>query len=509
MKHPSHHAIITPDKIAYQMADTGAALTFKQVDEQSNQIAHGLRKMGVLPGDHIAFLLENRLEMMVLIWAAQRSGIIFTPISRYLQKDEVIYIVNDCEAKVFFTSDKYFDLGSQIKAGVGERLTCIMMGEARPGFNGWASLLNKMPATPVPDQQAGGGMLYSSGTTGRPKGIVRKLASTSIDSLSPVLMKVCHELGKMDADSVYLSPAPLYHSAPLGAAMVAGGLGATTIIMPRFDEVELLRLIEHHKVTHTQVVPTMFVRLTKLDQATRDRYDVSSLVAALHVAAPCPVKVKHQMIDWWGPVLLEYYAGTEGNGVTAALSPEWLENPGTVGWALYGAVRILGEDGEELPSGEIGDVFFDTDFQFRYHNDPDKTEKATSKQGWTTLGDVGWKNEQGYLFLTDRRSYTIISGGVNIYPQETEDLLVTHPAVADVAVFGVPNEELGEEVKAVVQPVDITEANDTLERELIAFCRNNLSALKTPKSIDFQAELPRTATGKLIKRSLKAACWPD
>ena len=514
MKHPVHHARATPNKIAYQMADNqmgdrGAAITYAELDERSNKGAQALRALGVEAGDHIAFLLENRLEFMEICWAAQRAGVIFTPISRYLKPEEAAYIVTDCGAKVFITSDRYVETGAQIRAIVGEGLRCLMVGEAAEGFDDWGALLETMPNQRLADESAGATMLYSSGTTGRPKGILKQNQNKAIDSLSPVFRKLLGELAAMDGESIYLSPAPLYHSAPLGAAMMAAGLGATTILMERFEEESFLKEIEERRVTHTQVVPTMFVRLLKMPVEIRERYDSSSLVSALHVAAPCPVDIKRRMIDWWGPILLEYYAGTEGNGVTAANTEEWLKHPGSVGRALFGSIRILDDEGAERPQGEVGNVYFDTGLVFSYHNDPDKTAQAYSKQGWSTLGDIGWLDEDGFLYLTDRRAYTIISGGVNVYPQETEDLLVTHPAVTDVAVFGVPNEELGEEVKAVVQPADFQSAGPELEAELIAFCRSKLSAIKTPKSIDFRAELPRTATGKLIKRHLKAEYWPS
>lgn len=509
MKHPVHHARVTPEKIAYQMADSKASITFGELDARANQGAHALRALGVKAGDHIAFLLENRLEFMEICWAVQRSGVIFTPISRYLQPEEAAYILADCGAKVFITSDRYAGIGAQIRGIAGSGLHCLMVGEVAEGFEDWRALVDTMPNQPLAEESAGATMLYSSGTTGRPKGVLKRNQTDAIDALSPVFLKILGEIAAMDADSVYLSPAPLYHSAPLGAAMVAAGFGATTLIMERFDEEKFLQAIESHRVTHTQVVPTMFVRLLKMPEETRLRYDTSSLVSALHVAAPCPVDIKRRMIDWWGPIVLEYYAGTEGNGVTAATTGEWLKHVGSVGRALFGSLRILDEDGAELPRGEVGNVYFDTGLKFSYHNDPEKTAQAYTKEGWSTLGDIGWLDEDGFLYLTDRRSYTIISGGVNVYPQETEDLLVNHPAVADVAVFGVPNEELGEEVKAVVRPVDFEAAGPELEAALIAYCRAKLSAIKTPKSVDFRRELPRTATGKLIKRHLKAEYWPS
>lgn len=509
MKHPSHHARLAPDKIAYRMAGSGESLTFAELDARSNQGAHALQKLGVAAGDHIAFFMENRLEFLELCWAAQRSGVVFTAISRYLHADEAAYIVRDCGAKVFTGSARYADTCAEIKELIDPDVQCFMVGGTTDGFNPWEALIDSMPAVPVAEECAGASMLYSSGTTGRPKGIVRDYGGPSINSLSPVLLRVFENLGGMDADSVYLSPAPLYHSAPMGGAMVAAGLGATTIIMEKFDEARLLELVEQYRITHTQLVPTMFVRLLKLPVEMRSSHDLSTLSSAIHVAAPCPAEVKRQMMDWWGPILLEYYAGTEGNGVTAATSQEWLQHPGTVGRPLIGSVHILADDGSEVPRGEIGDVYFNSGLRFSYHNDPEKTAGAFTEKGWSTLGDIGWMDEDGFLHLTDRRAYTIISGGVNVYPQETEDLLVSHPAVADVAVFGVPNEDLGEEVKAVVQPMDFAAAGPELEAELIAHCRASLSAIKTPKSIDFRRELPRTPTGKLFKRHLKKEYWPD
>ncbi len=509
MKHPVHHARVTPEKIAYQMAGTKESITFAELDARSNQGAHALRALGVQAGDHIAFLMENRLAFMEICWAAQRSGVVFTPISRYLQPEEAAYIVADCGAKVFITSERYAEVGQKIRGIAGSDLQCLMIGQGTEGFEDWSALSASMPEQPLAEQTAGATMLYSSGTTGRPKGILKRTQSTAIDALSPVFLKLLGEIAEVDEHTVYLSPTPLYHSAPIGAAMVAAGLGATTIIMERFDEEAYLQAIETHRVTHTQVVPTMFVRLLKMPEDVRLRYDCSSLLCALHVAAPCPVDIKHRMIAWWGPILLEYYAGTEGNGVTATTTPEWLDHVGSVGRALVGSLRILDEEGAELPRGEVGNVYFDSGLKFTYHNDPEKTAEAYTKEGWSTLGDIGWLDDDGFLYLTDRKSYTIITGGVNVYPQETEDLMVNHPAVADVAVFGVPNEELGEEVKAVVRPVDFEAAGPELEAELIAYCRAKLSVIKTPKSVDFRRELPRTATGKLIKRHLKAEYWPS
>ena len=351
-------------------------------------------------------------------------------------------------------------------------------------------------------------MLYSSGTTGRPKGIKRASDHHPIELPNPFLKILCADMCGMNSDSIYLSPAPLYHAAPLRFNMMAITLGGTSIIMEHFDAEEFLKLVEKHKVTQSQLVPTMFVRMLKLPEEVRKRYDVSSLKGAIHAAAPCPIDVKAKMIEWWGPILIEYYAGSEGNGVTVSTSQQWLTHRGTVGRAVVGKVKILDENDQEAPTGQIGTVYFADAPVFAYHNDPEKTKRAYNARGWSTLGDVGYLDEEGFLYLTDRKSYMIISGGVNIYPQETEDVLITHPGVADVAVFGVPNEEMGEEVKAVVQPHDMKKAGKELEAELILFCRKHLSPIKCPKSIDFEAELPRTPTGKLVKRHLRDKYWP-
>jgi acyl-CoA synthetase (AMP-forming)/AMP-acid ligase II len=511
--HPSIHARTQPDKIAYQMAATGKAISYRELDELSNQGAHLFRGLGLKAGDHIALLMENRLAFMEICWAAQRAGLYYTAISRYLTEEEIAYIVRDCGAKLFITSpacaEKVQGLikGSLIKGEPGEPLF-FMVDEPHPGFRSFDREAIVQPVTPIPDEVAGYDMLYSSGTTGRPKGIKRQSENNPIDVPNPFLKVLCADMCGMNADSIYLSPAPLYHAAPLRFNMMAITLGGTSIIMESFDAEEFLKQVEKHRVTQSQLVPTMFVRMLKLPDEVRTRYDVSSLQGAIHAAAPCPVDVKAKMIEWWGPILIEYYAGSEGNGVTVSTSRQWLDHRGTVGRAVVGKVKILDENDEEASLGQIGQVYFADAPVFTYHNDPEKTKKAYNARGWSTLGDVGYLDAEGFLYLTDRKSYMIISGGVNIYPQETEDVLITHPDVADVAVFGVPNEEMGEEVKAVVQPHDMAKAGKELEAELIAFCRKHLSPIKCPKSIDFEAELPRTPTGKLVKRHLRDKYWP-
>jgi long-chain acyl-CoA synthetase len=509
MTHPSVHARTQPDKIAYQMAGTGKAITYRELDELSNQGAHLFRSLGLKAGDHIALLMENRLAFMEICWAAQRAGLYYTAISRYLTQDEIAYIVKDCGAKVVITTPKCAAQIEGLLSNAPGAPLFYMMDDPLPGFRSWvAEAEHAQPVTPIPDEVAGYDMLYSSGTTGRPKGIKRENENNPIDLPNPFLKLLCATMCGMSSDSIYLSPAPLYHAAPLRFNMMAITLGGTSIIMESFDAEEFLKLVEKHKVTQSQLVPTMFVRMLKLPDEVRRVYDVSSLKGAIHAAAPCPVDVKAKMIEWWGPKLIEYYAGSEGNGVTVSTSQQWLEHRGTVGRAVVGKIKILDENDGELPTGQIGTVYFADAPVFSYHNDPEKTARAFNARGWSTLGDVGYLDDEGFLYLTDRKSYMIISGGVNIYPQETEDVLITHPLVADVAVFGVPNEEMGEEVKAVVQPHDMARAGKAFEAELILFCRKHLSPIKCPKSIDFEAELPRTPTGKLVKRHLRDRYWP-
>ena len=507
MNHPSFHAQKHPDKVAYLMAGTGRALTYRELDYASNRGARLFRALGLKAGDHMAFLLTNSLKFMEVAWAAQRSGLYYTAISTHLTPDEIAYIVGDCGAKVFVVSYKLKALAEKLRPLLPEGVKLYMTGDAAPGWSSWADETMRQPATPIADEIVGYDMLYSSGTTGRPKGVLPQFKNEPLGTVSPLLQLLVQKMCGVNERSIYLSPAPLYHAAPLRFNMMVGALGGTSIIMEKFDPEEFLHLVEKHHCTATQLVPTMFVRLLKLPDAVRAKYDVSSLNGVVHAAAPCPVDVKQKMIDWWGPILIEYYAGTEGNGVTICTSQEWLSHRGTVGKSLVGEVKIIGEDGRVQPVGQIGQVYFAGGPEFEYHNDPAKTKGAYNEQGWSSLGDVGYLDEEGYLYLTDRKAYMIISGGVNIYPQEAENVLVNHPAVADVAVFGVPNEEMGEEVKAVVQLAHGYAGSRALETELIAFCKQSLSSVKCPRTVDFEAELPRTPTGKLVKRHLRDKYW--
>ena len=504
--HPSIHASRNPDALAYCMPSRSEAVTYRALDEASNRFAQLLRASGLSAGDHIAILMENHPRLFELCWGAQRSGIVYTPISSRLTASEAAFIIADSGAKLLVTSGALRDVAAQLLPEMPGVTTRLMVSGSIDGYDSYEQAIAFHPSRPIADQSAGRDMLYSSGTTGRPKGVITASALPAFDAQSP-MAELCHALYAMDENTIYLSPGPLYHAAPLRFSMTVMRLGGTAVAMERFDPLDFLRLIERYRVTHTQLVPTMFVRLLKLSAHERSQYDLSSLRCAIHAAAPCPIAVKEQMIDWWGPIIYEYYSGTEGNGMTMVDANSWLAHKGTVGRAVIGKVKICGADGEEVPIGETGTVYFAEGNAFEYHNDPVKTAESRNAKGWSTLGDIGHVDREGYLYLTDRKAYMIISGGVNIYPQECENVLVTHPKVLDAAVFGVPNEEFGEEVKAVVQLLDPSEAGKAMEDELIAFCHQHLSGIKCPKSIDFEAELPRHPTGKLLKRVLRDRYW--
>jgi long-chain acyl-CoA synthetase len=505
--HPGIIAAANPDKVAYTMADTGQTVTYAELEETSNQGAQLFRSLGLERGDHIAILLENHPRFFQICWAAQRSGIYYTAISWRLQTAEVEYIVNNCGARVFITSAARKEVVEPIIDKMPNVTNRFALGGEISGFDDWESALASMPGEPIADESEGLAMLYSSGTTGYPKGIKKPLTEGEYGAAAGI--NLLNALYGANEASVYLSPAPLYHAAPLGFTMGCLRYGIEVVVMEHFEAELALEYIERYRITHSQWVPTMFVRMLKLPDEVRLRYDVSSLQCAIHAAAPCPVPVKEQMIDWWGPVIYEYYAGTEGNGFVQLNSEEWLAHRGSVGKPLTCELHICDEEGEELPSGEPGTVGFGGGGEFEYYKDPEKTAGSRHPQGWSTLGDVGYLDADGYLYLTDRKHFMIISGGVNIYPQEAENILITHPRVEDVAVIGVPNEDFGEEVKAVVQPLDMTEATDAFAEELLEFCRDQLAHFKCPRSIDFDAELPRHPTGKLYKRLLKDRYWGD
>jgi acyl-CoA synthetase (AMP-forming)/AMP-acid ligase II len=505
--HPSVIVQSTPDKPAIIMAGSGETLTYRQLEERSNQGAHLFRKLGLKTGDGIAIFMENNIDFLPICWAAQRSGLYYTCVSSRLTAGEVEYIAKDCNAKVLVVSHSLAGAAQEVAALLPE-IARFSVGGPVPGYEGWEEAAGAMPKDRIADETAGLDMLYSSGTTGRPKGVRSPLSGLPIDAPSP-LGGIVQMLFGLNADSIYLSPAPLYHAAPLRYSMTINRLGGTVIVMEHFDAEEALKDIEKYKANASQWVPTMFVRMLKLPDEARRKYDVSSMKSAIHAAAPCPVEVKRKMIEWWGPVIHEYYAGTEGNGFCYVGSADWLTHPGTVGKSLLGEIHICDDEGKELPVGEEGTIYFASQSQFEYHNDKKKTAESRhpAHADWSTLGDVGKLDADGFLYLTDRKAFMIISGGVNIYPQEAENILIGHPAVADVAVIGVPNEDFGEEVKAVVQPARWSDAGPALAEELMAYCREKLSPLKCPRSIDFERELPRHATGKLYKRLIRDRYW--
>ena len=495
-----------PDKPAIIMGGSGKVVTYRELDEVSNRAAHLFRSLGLQAGDHIAVMMANSHQFMEVCWAAQRSGLIYTTVSTHLTPDETAYIVDNCDAKLFICSDSLREVAAGVRASsaLPKVENFYMVGDTAEGYASWEEAIAEFPTTPIADESSGSLMLYSSGTTGRPKGISITEYDTDIHASLPLADNLGAAFG-FTADTVYISPAPLYHAAPLRYNMLVLFLGATTVIMEKFDAEDALALIEKYRATHSQWVPIMFIRMLKLPLEVREKYDVSSMKCAIHAAAPCPIEIKQQMIDWWGPVINEFYASSEGMGFTIVGSADWQTHPGTVGRALDAPVYILDDQGNELPTGEIGNVYFgpgETTFQFEYYKDPVKTAETFNDKGWSTAGDIGYLDDEGYLYLTDRKSFMIISGGVNIYPQEIENTLVLHDKVADVAVFGIPNAEFGEEVKAVVQPKHWEDASEELEAELISWARQRLSGVKLPKSIDFMETLPRFDNGKLYKKPL-------
>ncbi len=507
--YPGRWAQDAPDRPAIIMHGSGEVMTFAELDSEANRIANLFRSLDLAPGDHMAFCLENRIEFLALAWGAHYAGLYYTAISSRLTADEMAYIVNDCGARVFVTSQYKADVVDEVTVATPNVEERFSIGGPLAGHACFEDAVASQSAEVFPGAVEGQDMLYSSGTTGRPKGVKSPMSGALLGSNNPITMmaRFLFNAEEEKEGKVYLSPAPLYHSAPLRFCLAYQRLGYTVVVMEKFDPEVALQAIEAYSVHTSQWVPTMFVRMLKLADEVRTRYDTSSLVSAIHASAPCPVEVKSKMIDWWGPVLHEYYAGTEGNGLTHVDSEDWLAHPGSVGRAVFGELVIVDDDGTELPVGEEGSIYFRGDARFEYHNDPEKTADSRLGENLSTLGDVGRLDEDGFLYLTDRKAYMIISGGVNIYPQEAENILTMHPAVLDVAVIGIPNDEFGEEVKAVVQLIDPAAASEEMASELVAFCRSQLADLKCPRSVDFRKELPRHPTGKLYKRLLKDEYW--
>ena len=500
---PGTFAALTPDKPAVVMAGSGVTLTYREREAGSARLARYLVGHGLGLGDVVAVLADNSPRVYEVYWAAQRAGLYITAVNHHLTPDEVAYIVADCGAKALVVAGS---LGAPAPEGPAIRLA---YGAPVAGCEDYDAVLAGVPAEPLPDQPRGADMLYSSGTTGRPKGIRPVLPDRQVDEPGDVYAALFGPMYGFDADTVYLSPAPLYHAAPLRFSATIQMLGGTVVVMERFDAQGALAAIEKHRATHSQWVPTMFVRMLKLPADVRARADVSSLKVAIHAAAPCPVDVKRAMIDWWGPVLYEYYAATEGVGITFIDSEQWLAHPGSVGrGGVLGDVRICdAETGARLPAGEVGTVYFERNDLplFVYHNDEAKTRASRHPEhdNWGTTGDLGYVDDEGYLYLTDRQAFMIISAGVNIYPREAEDALALHPAVLDVAVIGVPDPEMGESVLAVVQPAPGATPGPELEQELVTHTRGHIAAYKAPKRVVFSDDLPRTPTGKLVKQKLR------
>ena len=488
------------------MAESGAVQTFAELDAAANRLSRLLRSAGLRPGDHVALCMENHPRYLEVLWGCEYAGLIYTAASSRLTTDELTYIVNDCSARAYITSKYKADQAAEMIAATPNVELRLMIDGTIDGYESYEDAVGGQPTEPLPARVGGTDMLYSSGTTGRPKGVLPAFEPVALEERTTGVGGMLSVLLGMDDTKTYLSPAPMYHAAPLRFVMATIAHGSTVVVMERFDAEMYLQYLEKYRATHSQVVPTMFVRMLKLPEEVRAKYDVSSMECVIHAAAPCPIPVKKQMIEWWGPVIHEYYAGTEGNGFVYCNSDMWLAHEGTVGTPINCVVRIVGEDGEEVPHGETGAVYFEGGSTFEYHNDPEKTAGSRHPKGWSTLGDVGYLDEDNFLYLTDRKAYMIISGGVNIYPQEAENVLTMHEDVIDVAVFGVPNDDFGEEVKAVVQPREMPvddEAASKLAGELIQYCRSHLADVKCPRSIDFREELPRHPTGKLYKRLLQ------
>jgi long-chain acyl-CoA synthetase len=508
--YPGAHLEVRADQPAVIFANSGWTQTYGELDAAANRFSRLLRSAGLEPGDRVAICLENHPHFFEVMWGCEYAGMIYTAASSRLTSDELSYIVNDCGARALVTSQHMAEQAADLLETTPNVKLRLMLDTAIEGYENFAAAVSEHSADPLAGRVTGTDMLYSSGTTGRPKGIVSAFEPLPLESREDRVADMLSTMFAFDDTKVYLSPGPLYHSAPLRFCKGVNAIGGTLVVMERFDAEEFLSYIDAFSVTHTQVVPTMFVRALKLPSDVRSSYDVSSLEVVIHAAAPCPVPVKRQMIEWWGPVIHEYYAGTEGNGSTYCNTEMWLAHPGTVGTPSNCVIHIVGEDGEELPIGRPGTVYMEGGGTFAYLNDADKTADSRDSRGWSTLGDVGYLDEDNFLYLTDRKAFMIISGGVNIYPQEAENVLVTHDKVTDVAVFGVPNDDFGEEVKAVVQPVDMPADADSaaaLSAELIRFCRTQLADVKCPRSVDFSDELPRHPTGKLYKRILKDEYW--
>jgi long-chain acyl-CoA synthetase len=505
--YPGTFAATTPDKPAVIMGQSGEVVTYRELDERSARLAQLLYARGLRSGDKIAILAENNPRFYEVYWAAMRSGLYLTAVNRYLAPAEAAYLVNDSGATACITTAQMAPTAVPMLELIPGCTIRLMMDGITDGFESYEAALDASSPAPLTEQPRGTVMLYSSGTTGQPKGIERPLSGLQIDDPAGMAMAgLLRSMLGMTEQSIYLCPAPLYHAAGLQWSSGTHELGGTVVVMEKFDAEQFLALVEREAVTHTQVVPTMLVRLMKLAPEVRDRYDLSSLECVVHAAAPCPVEIKHQVIEWLGPIVHEYFAATEGNGMTFISAADWLEHPGSVGRPMFGVPHVCDEDGRELPLGEPGLIYFEQEqASFEYHGDPEKTRASRHPEhdNWSALGDIGYVDSDGYIYLTDRKAFTIISGGVNIYPAEIEACLIMHPQVTDVAVFGLPDPEMGEYVHAVIQPAEGVDGSPALAEELLTYAREHLARYKVPRIVDFRAELPRLPTGKLYKQGLR------
>lgn len=497
------NAMLHPSKIA-AVFTSGVSISYGELDRRASRVARWLIALGLAPGDGIALFLDNDPRTFELWFGARRAGLYFTPLSTQLTRFEVAGIVNDCGAKLLISTARTAavvrDLAPLLRSGLNGH---FMIGGAEGNAQSYeAAVLTVSDEGELPPRPVGREFLYSSGTTGKPCGIRRPLARYEDRYALPELEQRLRTIFELGADTVYLSPAPLYHSTGRFNVRVIE-CGGTAVVMEKFDSEAALAAIERHHVTHSHWVPTMFVKMLALPAATRARYDLSSMRRAIHAAAPCPPELKDAMIQWWGPILDEYYGGTENAGVTYIDSHDWLRHRGSVGRPICGAAHIVGEDGAELVAPATGVIYFSGGVNFAYHNDAAKTASAINERGWATYGDLGYLDADGYLYISDRRADLIVTGGVNVYPQEVENVLLGHPAVLDAAVIGVPDAVFGEEVKAIVQLKDARASEDDLRTSLLAHCASRLSKIKCPRTIDFVDALPRTETGKLLRRVLK------
>ncbi len=499
------------DEIA--LSDETGSWTWIETNERTNRLIHGLRSLGLGVGDPIAILSNNRHEFLEVNAASFHNGGVLVPVNWHLVADEIAYILNDSESKALVTEPDFLEVATEAaKRAGGVDVKILMSGASAEGWVDYEELLADSSPDEPADQSGGGNMFYTSGTTGQPKG-VRSTAlqpGQPLENLIATIQGLGGLLGLLSDAKTFIN-SPLYHAGPYAAAAVASALNGSILLRRKFDPVESLQLIQDEKVRQAYFVPTHFVRFLKLDDETKKRFDLSSLENVWHTGAPCPPDVKRQIIQWWGPVLSEYYGASEGLGSgTFVTSEEWLKKPGTVGKALSTCqVLILDDEGNELGTGEVGQIWFRSliGADFEYAGAPEKTANVHREPGVYTYGDVGYLDEDGYLFLSDRKIDMIVSGGVNIYPAEIESVLINHPAIADVAAFGVPNEEFGEEVKVAVQLADGQTKTSELETELRNFAKEKLAGYKNPRSWDFLEDFPRTPTGKLQKRLLRDPYW--